>query len=151
MDGIPAAVIYQVEAPPGTKPVPIPSGKWIIDGARWAKNDRLLLIVKQNTTAMHDDRMRTWLRAASVKPDGSELTLLLHDQATLDNNPSAAQVVDFDPGDPNLIYMSLFVPNIIGDEATHSKLGIDDDYFRMDLEKVDLSTGKSQRAEAGSP
>jgi hypothetical protein len=51
VDGIPAAVIYRVNAPAGTKAVPIPSGKWIIDGVRWAKNDRLLLIVKQNTTA----------------------------------------------------------------------------------------------------
>ena len=151
VNGIPAAVIYQVNAPAGTAPAIIRSTKWEVDGLRWAKNDRLILYVKQNVTAFNDDRMRRWTRAASVKPDGSELTMLLHDQLTLNNNPSAAHIVDVDPDDPNLIFMTLFVPNIISDEATHAKLGIDDDYFRMDLLKVDLSTGKSESAQGGTP
>src|SRR5215468_12580174 len=47
VDGRPAAIVYPVNLP-GAKPILIPSSTWLIEAVKWARNDRLLLLMGEN-------------------------------------------------------------------------------------------------------
>lgn len=145
-------VIYQVGAPAAALPAVIPSdSNWTIAGLNWAKNDRLIIVVKQPLKKQFDNRLRTWVRATVVKADGTDLKPLLKDQVTYEYNLDTARIVDVNLDDPDTILMQLFNLNRNVDEESRGGVGGDEDNARLDLMKVNLATGKSNTEQTGSP
>ena len=147
LDGKPAAVIYKVGAPPGTKPVIVPSGESTVDTIDWGKNDRLVVRMKTNERVYGDNRIRTWERSIAVKADGTDLVVLLKNFPSLRNNTDDVYIVDKDLDDPTSILMPLFLKNIV----FKSYYEYYDPYenFRMDLLKVNLETGEGHIYSSG--
>jgi len=142
--GRPVVVIYNFEATPGSLPAIVESPEWIVQDIRWVKNDALVLTIKSSLSA-GDSRLRTWVRAIAVDADGKNAHILMQNQRTLDNNVTAAQVVDILPADPNHILMSLYRFHSIG--AVNAAYG--DLPFYLDLLSVDVKTGLSQVVREG--
>ena len=140
VNGRPAAVIYEVGAPPGTKPTILPASDAVVESIDWVKNDRLVIRLKTNERVVHDNRLRTWMRTVSVKPDGTGTVLLLKDFIFLRNNTEDSYIVDKDLDDPDTIYMPLFVPNMV----VKGQFEYHDPYedLRLDLLKVNAGTGE---------
>jgi dipeptidyl aminopeptidase/acylaminoacyl peptidase len=137
--GRPTLLVYQLNAPPGTKPTIVPSSDWLIADFAWAKNDRLIVTLKQSAKAAGDDRVRTWVRAVAIDTDGNNFAVLMENQRTLDNNPYGADLVDIDLDDPDNVFMSLFVEKT----AIGFAYGTDAD-IRFNLLKVDVRSGRAQ-------
>jgi dipeptidyl aminopeptidase/acylaminoacyl peptidase len=154
--GRPVAVIYAVDAPPDAKPTVVSASDWIVDGLAWAKNDRLVVIIKvSKRVGDTDNLMHSWLRAVSVGLDGGDAVMLMKDNVDLNLNINAARIVDMDLDDPDHVYMQLFVYSDMrspADEAADSKRGGRDSrtLFRDDLYRVDVRTGAEERVATGS-
>src|SRR6185312_10456811 len=154
LDGRPAVVIYTVNAGPADRPAVIAPSDWVIDGFDWVKNDRLVVYIKVNAKAGYEHRlMYTWVRAVSVDVAGGNEILLLKDSADFNNNTVVAVIADKDMTDPDSIFMEKFDYSDMrspGQVATDSKLGHEPNLFRLDLYKVDVHTGRSQRVASGT-
>jgi dipeptidyl aminopeptidase/acylaminoacyl peptidase len=137
VDGKPVAVIYQINAPAGTKPAFVASPDGIIIRVEWAKNDRLVILEKSNMR-VHMDVLRTWWRAMSVDPSGKNAVKLFSGDTSLWFNVSAAAISDIDLDDPDHIFMPIF------------KRGADWDDFVIDLDRVNVRDGTAETFVAGS-
>jgi dipeptidyl aminopeptidase/acylaminoacyl peptidase len=152
VDGRPAAVIYTIDGSK-TSPVAIPSPDWTIETVQWAKNDRLLIYLGKNA-AMHfdDSGIHSWGRVIAVSPDGSNPVVLFHNIPSFGNNTSISRVTDLDMSDPTHIFMPLFSFDAQSAESS-SFSSIKDDHplhFRLDLYKVDVTTGNAEEAFLGN-
>lgn len=151
VSGRPSAVIYDATATPGSKPVIVTAGTdVIIDSVQWAKNDRLLLFVK-HSYAPTLDRLRTWMRTASVNLQGNDFARLMHNMPAYQNNTYVADVIDLNVDDPDFILMGIY--NVIAhDQAERNTLikKKTDDTFRYDVAKVDVHTGKATVLKTGT-
>jgi dipeptidyl aminopeptidase/acylaminoacyl peptidase len=155
-EGKRAVTIYQVGGPLDAKPIEIPSGDWLIDGIKWAKNDRLVVTLAQNKRYWWDasNKVQNWMRAISVAADGSNVAALLKDNPSLNLNYRAANIVDLDIGDADHIFMPLWVYSDFRspDElALAGKRGDDDqrEEFTNDLFEVNVRTGEGVRVTGG--
>jgi dipeptidyl aminopeptidase/acylaminoacyl peptidase len=146
--GAPAAVIYEIGAPAGTKPYLVPSTDWVIDDIRWVKNDRLALTVKKSFKAPDDDKMRTWEREVTVSEKGDGGVVLNNNQISLGNNVGGSEIIDVDLDDPDRAFVPLYVFNLAGD--ANPNMHDDDDDFRLNILAVNVRTGESHTFLSGS-
>ena len=135
-EGRPIIAIYTVGST--AAPVAIPSSEWVIDSLHWVKNDRLLVYIQQGKRMAGDSMMRKWVRAVGISPDGSNLVVMLSNNASLNYNPQVG-VSDLALDDPKHIYMPLFV-------ETSTTSG-----YRFELHKVDVMSGEGEREAWGKP
>ncbi len=136
LHGRPAAVIYDVNAAPGTMPKIISDQEAIIFGLHWAKSNRLLLTVNMNQKAGGDTKVQSWYRTIGVDPDGKNMTVMFANSAWRDLNYSNSQVADYDLDDPTHVFMPLWVPTM-------------DDDFALNLYRIDVKTGDAERFASG--
>lgn len=129
VQGLPAALIYPVGS---TTPSILKSDQWIVVGLRWVKPDRLLLTLKANVTARGDYQLRTWVRYATVKPDGSGFQILMSNDPSFRFNIRTGGVTDTDLDDPDHVFMPLGVSDFGGET------------LRDSIMKVDVATGDAQ-------
>lgn len=148
-DGVPAVVIYDVNAGKDAKPSLVASSDWIIESIQWAKNDRLALNVKKFFKAPDDDKVRTWMRQLTVDVSGHNAVVLNHNQATLDNNVNDGGIVDVDLDDPDKIFVPLYRLNAVAGFSSGYGADADED-FKFDLLSVDVHTGESHSFMPGS-
>ena len=95
VDGRPGVVIYTVGAPPGTKPVVLPSDDWLIWSAQWVSNDRIMMIAGKGAKMPgRSGDMWTLNRSIFVSADGSNPVRVLDNIDDLRYNSSSAWVVD---------------------------------------------------------
>jgi dipeptidyl aminopeptidase/acylaminoacyl peptidase len=137
--GRPTGAVYNLDA--GTPPVPLPTGEWILEGLRWAPDDRLILTVKQNAPMPHGTQIYTWTRAIVVDPDGKNATTLMRNMATYPFNTNTANILDLNAGDSDHVLSALYNINVAG--SVMSLLDDNQDKARLDLVSVDLKTGKA--------
>jgi dipeptidyl aminopeptidase/acylaminoacyl peptidase len=156
VDGRPAAAIYQVNAPAGSRPHVYGSTKWIVTYVKWIKNDRLVVVTKTSFHLAGDPSflLRGLYRGVAVGV-GDE------DPVELFSNPALAQSVaynvfplavsDIDLDDPDAVYMPLWtIPkDMHGDDATAISVGIDPN-FHFSLYRVDVHTGHADMVDGGS-
>ena len=152
LNGKPAVLIYQTDAPAGALPVAIPTGDWIAQAIIWANNNRLILVIKKNYKATGFTKIETWVRALAISVDGSNPVVLMADQRGFRYNGSSANFIGRNLDDPDHIYSVLYVPHMTlapGD----SRLTKDEDLsvFRLDLLKVDVNTGTAETLAKGEP
>jgi dipeptidyl aminopeptidase/acylaminoacyl peptidase len=88
IDGKAAVAIYEVNAAVGARPLVFQDKEWIVNGISWAKNDRLIIFLKDH---LYD---RTWGGAMSVSTGNGEEVAL----------PSG-RLLDKDLDDPDMVYM----------------------------------------------
>jgi dipeptidyl aminopeptidase/acylaminoacyl peptidase len=152
LDGRPAAVIYNM-AKPGD-PVVFASTDSLVEGIKWAKNDRLLVFLGKNQRTGFDlgNHVNRWGRTMSISADGSQQVELFKGNVSLQNNYSATRVADLALDDPTHIYMPLFVYDNIKAEDAQASNRFDEDkrYFREDLFRVDLTTGHGETVTTGT-
>ncbi len=154
INGRDVAVVFQAHPEPGAKPSYISAGDAILAGIVWAKNDRLILILKKSMTVAYDDRVRTWARAIAVDVDGKNPAILLKNMPMMGNNTSTAGIVDIDLDDPDHIVMELYDLIVNPQQSEfHTQRGnnYDSEYFRDDLIKVDVRSGKGEILITGHP
>ncbi len=146
------AVVIQSHPEPGAKPAFISGGDGILAKIIWAKNDRIILIVKKSMTARYDDRIRTWARAIAVGIDGQNAAILLKNIPTIGNNTSTDSIIDVDLDDPDNILMALYDQVVHLQEDFNTLLKKDANaLFRLDLLKVDVRSGKGELFVSGNP
>ncbi len=133
----PAVAIYDRSAPTAP-PVVFPSSDWLVDGIKWAKNDRLIVFLKSGQEAYADDMLRTWGRAIVISPRGEDLIALFEDHASLGYNV-ALRVEDVAPDDPDNIYMPLYAHR----DRTND--------FVSEIYRVNVRTGETTRVARGTP
>jgi acetyl esterase/lipase len=132
VDGRPGVVIYTVGAPPGTKPVVLPSDEWLIWSAQWVSNDRVMMIAGKGTKRPgRSGDLWTLNRSIIVSADGSNPVRVLDNIDALRYNSSSAWVLDLSIAEPNHIYMPLLEQ---GDGAV-----------LLNLFQIDVNTGRGVR------
>jgi dipeptidyl aminopeptidase/acylaminoacyl peptidase len=134
--GRPAAVIYDLEATEKVDPKVVSDNDGIIYDVDWAKNDRLLITINMNQKAAGDTKVQSWYRTISVDTNGANMVLLFGNSVWRDLNYSAAQVADYNLGDPDSIFMPLYAPAA--------------DDMALSLYRVNVHTGDASRVMTGS-
>lgn len=134
--GMPAALIYPVGS---ATPSIIKSDKWLVVALHWVKPDRLLLTLKVNVTAHGDYQLRTWVRYATVKPDGSGFQIMMSNDPAFRFNIRTGGVIDTDLDDPDHVFMPLGITDFGGETLRDSVM------------KVDVATGDAQPAMIALP
>jgi hypothetical protein len=92
LNGRPVVAIYRVNAPKDAPPHVYQDAHWIIAGISWAKNDRLIIFVK------NEKYESTWYFGISVSAEDDP-------PITLQFDFSDSTVVDKDLADPNYIFL----------------------------------------------
>ncbi len=157
IEGKPAVALYALNSPPGTPPSVINSAEWIVDGIRWAKNDRLLVKVKRNTAVKWTadyKLVHTWGRTISVGLDGKQGILLFENNAKLNNNTDTTTVSDIDLSDTDNIYMPilLYADMLTSEEkALRKTRGESEELFHLTLYRVNVHTGETEKVISGDP
>jgi dipeptidyl aminopeptidase/acylaminoacyl peptidase len=153
LDGKPAAVIYQVNAPAGTTPQVFASQEWPIVGITWVKNDRVIVLAKTGRAIPLEGQadLLTFARAVTLDVGGSgDSAELFSNIKALGRNTEVGQIVDRDLDDPDTIYMPLWALPTNGrtdnDSQTNEYGGND---FRFSLFRVDAHTGRAALAMNG--
>jgi len=152
VDGRPAAVIYTIDGSK-TNPVEIPSADWTIETVHWAKNDRLLIYLSKNTKMHFDEtnEVHSWGRVLAVSADGTNPVVLFHNIPEFGNNTGIYPVADFDLDDPTHVFIPLYKFDAGSAEGAFMSTIKDDhaNHFRLDLFKVDVTTGNAEKEETG--
>lgn len=146
VNGRPAAVVYSIA---GGAPAVVTSEEGVVDRLIWAKNDRLIAVLKQGFTKPMD-RLRTWRQAIAFDVTGKNMVKLLRNMPALGNNLDAANVIDVNLDDPDHIDMLLFSTKTYLPGETFSRLAPKkDDGFKLDVVKVDVRSGKGVIEKSG--
>jgi dipeptidyl aminopeptidase/acylaminoacyl peptidase len=148
LNGKPAVLIYEVNAPKGSKPVVVPSTDAVVDAFDWANSDRLVVRLKMTFKRVDDNRTRAWVRTLSVKADGSGAVLLLKNNPTFQFNTYTSYIVSKDVDDPQNVYIPIFVRNI--SFRMHYEFKDPNEDWRLDLYKVNLDTGEGHTFQTGN-
>ncbi len=148
LNGKPAVLIYQVNAPKDAKPVVVPSSEALVDAFEWANADRLVIRLKMSFKRIDDNRVRPWVRTLSVKADGTGSVLLLKNNPTFQYNTYASYIVARDEHDPQNVYIPIFVRNITFRMFHEYK--DPNERWRLDLYKVNLETGEGHTLQTGN-
>ncbi len=130
-------VIYDISGQSGTKPIALPYENGFIEGLSWAKNDRLLIILKISQKMEDSGTVRTFYRTASVDSTGHNAVVLFKDSTWVYENLNGAAIADIDLDDPNHVFIPLFAPSV------------SDEYYDT-MYSVDVTTGKAQRFAYGN-
>ncbi|MGA7675602.1 MAG: S9 family peptidase [Rhizomicrobium sp.] len=110
-NGRPAAVIYNLDATSGSRPVILPYSDGFIVGMRWKNNSRLLITINRNQTVHFVDGVVPLFRTVSVGTAG-ENPVILFSRSARDFATSLAEIADLDIDDETHVYMPL-VENIM--------------------------------------
>lgn len=125
-----AVVIYEIGAPPGTKPAILIDDNHYIRRARWGSNDRLLVTVYESMRPNPGTtRFLPFFRTFSVDISAKNPVMLMKNSAFTDFNTASSVIVDKNLDDPGHPIMLLF--------AANGTMGVS-----LDLYKVDINTGK---------
>ncbi|HUO98367.1 MAG TPA: hypothetical protein VMU01_06845, partial [Rhizomicrobium sp.] len=131
-----AVVIYEVGAPPGTVPAILIDEMHYIVGARWAKNDRLLVTIYEATRPnLSSTRTYPFLRMFSVDTKAQNPVMLLQNSQWTDYQNNTARIADLTLDDPENIIMPQFAAHLT--------------YTSLDLYKVSVRTGRGELALQG--
>jgi dipeptidyl aminopeptidase/acylaminoacyl peptidase len=150
-EGRPVAVIYQINAPAGTKPAVVQSADSIIQNVAWAKNDRLLIYVGVNKKVEWDERhqLRSWGRTISVSDTGDNSVILMKNDPSFKMNTTTARVVDVDLDDPDQVFMPMWEYDT--EAASGNKVDkLESQYFHMNLYSVNVRTGRADKFMTGT-
>jgi dipeptidyl aminopeptidase/acylaminoacyl peptidase len=149
LDGKPAAVIYQVNAPAGTAPQVFASQEWPIVAVHWVKNDRVVMFTRpagDSPIARSWGGSQNFYRVLSLDVSGSgQWVQLFNNFNEQDRNSSTADIVDTDLNDQDVV----FIPQWSSNDPGGLGSGMMNDRLRMDLYRVDVRTGKAELAELG--
>jgi dipeptidyl aminopeptidase/acylaminoacyl peptidase len=141
VSGRPTGYVYDLDA--GTPPISLPTGDWFLEYVEWGLDDRLILIVKQNTTLPHGTQMYTWIRAIALDHDGMNLAVLMRNQPTFAYNTSTANIIDFNQDDPDNV-LGLLYDVEVNTNAGASFIQDTENRSRLDIVKVNLKSGKAE-------
>jgi dipeptidyl aminopeptidase/acylaminoacyl peptidase len=145
LDGRPAAVIYQVNAPAGSVPSVLSSKEWIVEGISWVKPGQLVVKTKSELGKY------TWHRAIAINAVTGAAAELLANTHSIDFNIGTIAIADKDLDDPDLIYMPMWTAaengRLDSDPGAHIT-GAGD--FTYTLYRVNVNTGHADRALSGT-
>ncbi len=148
-EGRPLLAIYTIGAPPGTKPVAVPSPDWLIASARWVKNDRIIMYLEKNKQLGFEyenaKQLQTFGRAMVISATGDDEVIPFRHNANFGNNVGIASVEDYDLADPNSVFIPFYVTTDNLDPIEQaSRLkggGSTENMFQQDVFRVNVRTG----------
>ena len=154
LDGKPAAVVYQVNAPAGAEPHVYQDVKWILSGIEWGKNDRLILFNRTNhfVPLSGNPRLFAWYRALSVGTGNEPPVDLFNNNDSTWMNGTTGYIVDKDISDPDAIYLPLWTRpknDRVDNDDNAVMMGRYSD-LRLSIYKVSVHTGKAELVSPGA-
>jgi dipeptidyl aminopeptidase/acylaminoacyl peptidase len=127
--GRPTVVIYELPVQAGKTPAILASDQWVVTRILWAKNDRLIVVIKDNRTLI-DGGLSKWERAISVGVDGKNPLVLMENVDQSAYNPDGASINDIALDDPDQIYMPLYTGDASEFDDTVQKVDVHDGMAR---------------------
>lgn len=113
----------------------------------WPNNDRVVCVFAASLTSKFTHKTYSSERAISVTPDGQNAVLLMGETGILTDNIGGSGIVDFDPGDPDHLYMVAFESN--GEMNGGATMRFD--AYSLNLFRVSISTGGAELVDHGNP
>jgi dipeptidyl aminopeptidase/acylaminoacyl peptidase len=157
-EGRPLLVVYTIGAPPGTKPIAVPSPDWIIADARWVKNDRIIMYLTKDKALgfqyENAKRLVSWGRVITLSAAGEDDVVPFRHDKNFSVNSGISPVADVDLSDPNDIFIPYFevTDNLSpADEASNLKDGRTPfNAYQFDMFRVNARTGDAEIFVTGS-
>jgi dipeptidyl aminopeptidase/acylaminoacyl peptidase len=157
-EGRPLLVVYTIGAPPGTKPVAVPSPDWIIADARWVKNDRIIMYLTKDKALgfqyENAKRLVSWGRVITLSATGEDDVVPFRHDKNFAVNSGIASVADVDLNDPDSIFIPYYevTDNLSpAEEASNLKGGRTPYHaYQYDMFRVSARTGDAEIFATGS-
>jgi dienelactone hydrolase len=111
----------------------------VVENILWPNSDRLIAVFRKNQRQKGTRHIYGWTRAVSMKWDGSDPVVLLHDESALLAN-IGTWIVDMPSEEPNHVYMALWQTN--AQLNGHAPL-LHDDYY-LNLLRVNVNNGLAE-------
>jgi dipeptidyl aminopeptidase/acylaminoacyl peptidase len=147
LDGKPAAVIYTVNAPAGTRPQVFASQDWPIVWISWLKNDRLLMMTKSSRTIplQGTSDLYTFTRPLVLAVGSGEYVQLFGNTPSMTRNIGSVDLVDKSLSDSDTVLMPLWTLTDTGRTANDPDAqDTGGNEFHYSLYRVDVHTGHGQ-------
>jgi len=111
----------------------------VVEQILWPNSERLIAVFRQNLKQKFSKDIHDWSRAISMKWDGSDPVVLLHDEWALKANLSTT-IVDMPTEEPNHVYMAMWETNA----ELNGDAPLAHDAYYLNLMRVNVNNGLAE-------